>query len=64
MRSKKGVRILGIHFGIETQWGGFYIHCSKVSFRICLGFIAITILPIYFDDMLEGYIENEKRKIS
>jgi len=55
---------MGIHFGIETQWGGFYVLKGKASFGLCMGFFAITILPVYFDDMLAGYIENESRKLS
>jgi hypothetical protein len=59
---EEGGKIVGIHIGIETQYGGFYVTGSlkPLTFRLCLGFFAITVLPVYFDDMLKGYVENEK----
>lgn len=33
-------------------WGGFYIH-NGYTLRLCLGWLALTILPVDFDCLLE-----------
>jgi hypothetical protein len=40
---------LAFSFG---PWGGFYLH-TGYTFRICLGWVAITFLPVDFDYLLE-----------
>jgi len=38
-------------------WGGFYKHLSKIAWRICLGWMAITIIPEDFDYWLLDRLE-------
>lgn len=35
-------------------WGGFYIH-RRYIWRVCLGFVAFTYMPIEVDDLLESH---------
>jgi len=37
------------------KYAGFYVWISRISFRICLGFVAFT---VYWTVDLETYIEH------
>lgn len=37
----------------DLRWGGFYIHWSESSKRICLGFVALTFHPFSIYDKIE-----------
>lgn len=40
------------------KWGGFYCHTSKMSARVCVGWIAFTLLRFDLDVVLEKLLEN------
>lgn len=44
------------------SYGGFYIHQSTGSFRVCLGWFAITILTDDFDDFLVDALDIMERR--
>ena len=50
---------IAIHW--DKEWGGFYIHKGYAS-RIALGYIAITIVPIPFDELLKGYVKGANER--
>jgi len=47
------------------KWGGFYPHFGKSTCRICLGFIAFTIvwfdLDMVLEDMATAWLEKRKK---
>jgi hypothetical protein len=47
------------------KWGGFYVHRPKGRFvsRVCLGFVAITYLPLEIDELMEAYADQRERRI-
>lgn len=48
------------------KYGGFYI-LNKTSFRICLGWIAFTLMPVDMDDFIKSLtdkIERLEKKLS
>jgi len=46
------MRGLGILISIG-RWGGVYVALHGFAPRVCLGFVAITLLPCDGDDMLQ-----------
>jgi hypothetical protein len=36
-------------------WGGFYVHRGFFH-RLCLGWVAITVVPVELDDLMEAYV--------
>lgn len=38
------------------KWGGIYKANSPFSFRLCLGFVSVTVFKKDIDDVLEEYI--------
>jgi len=42
------------------KWGGFYFHRGYAT-RLCLGFIAITLLPEDLDNLLARLTAKNKR---
>lgn len=42
------------------RWGGVYI-TRGWSFRLCLGWVALTILPADLDRLLRRLLEEEQR---
>jgi len=42
---------------ISVSWGGyggFYIHIGFAK-RICLGWVAVSFMPLEIDDLIEAY---------
>lgn len=37
-------------------WGGFYAR-RGFCWRVCLGWVAITFLPVEIDDLMEDYAD-------
>lgn len=37
-------------------WGGFYVN-RGFGLRLCLGWLAITALPVDLDDLMEAYAD-------
>lgn len=35
-------------------WGGFYVHPR----RLCLGWVALTYVPVEIDDLMEAYADT------
>lgn len=35
-------------------WGGFYVH-RKFFQRVCIGWLAITVVPVELDDLMDAY---------
>lgn len=48
---------LAIHW--DKKWGGFYLHKGH-TFRLCLGYLAITFVPLPFDEILDSYITTQE----
>lgn len=51
----------------DKEWGGFYIS-TGYGWRICLGYVALTWLPVPLDETLRlsivgGKMENERRAL-
>jgi len=40
------------------RYGGFYLHAR----RFCLGWIALTYVPVEIDDLMRGYVETLVRE--
>jgi hypothetical protein len=38
------------------RWGGVYVHRR----RLCLGWVAITLLPMEIEDLMRAYTEHVK----
>jgi hypothetical protein len=38
-------------------WGGFYLN-PGYSKRLCVGWLAITYVPVELDDMMEAYVSR------
>jgi len=41
-----------IMIAIDREWGGLYLY-HGFGWRLCLGFVAITVLPLKDDGILE-----------
>jgi hypothetical protein len=55
----KGVKgTLAISWG---PWGGFYARRGFVK-RACLGWVAVTYVPVELDDMMEAWRERAERR--
>ena len=39
------------------RWGGFYIHCDY-TFRVCLGWVSLTLIPRDLDELLIDLVER------
>lgn len=37
-------------------WGGFYVH-RGFCHRLCLGWLAVTLVPVELDDLMEAYVD-------
>lgn len=48
---------LAVSFG---KWGGFYIS-KRSTWRVCLGWVAITYFPYDIDDILNELLEKAKK---
>lgn len=47
---------------LALSWGpagGFYTHRGGCK-RVCIGKIAITLLPVELDEMMEAYVEHRE----
>lgn len=44
-------------------WGGFYLN-PGYSKRLCIGWLAITYVPVELDDMMEAYATAPKLRAS
>ena len=42
-------------------WGGFYAS-GGYGWRLCIGWVALTYLPIELDDMARAYVQVEEAK--
>ena len=56
-RDRKG-KSLVVSYG---RWGGFYFHHGENAIRLCLGWIAITIIPADIDDLFERLLLRNVR---
>jgi hypothetical protein len=45
-----------ILIGIDRQYGGFYVY-RGFTWRVCLGWLAVTFVPMKEGDLLEGIRE-------
>lgn len=41
------------------RWGGFYVH-RGYSWRLCLGWVAITAFPADFDRRVWGWLRRDE----
>lgn len=39
-------------------WGGLYVHRA----RLCLGWVALTYVPIELDDLMEGWTAHREAR--
>jgi hypothetical protein len=44
--------------GMDRRWAGFYVDLSRTGLRICLGFVAFTIMPISDYELLEALLDK------
>ena len=50
------------HFTVALSvgpWGGFYLHRGFFH-RLCLGYVALTVVPVELDDLMEAYVNEER----
>lgn len=33
------------------RWGGFYVHSGAITWRVCLGWVALTVCKFEIDDL-------------
>ncbi len=45
---------------IDRKYGGFYVHRSDTSMRVCLGYVAFTYHPFSIYDRLRAVNSNEE----
>jgi hypothetical protein len=45
----------------DGPWGGFYVHRGFFH-RLCLGWLALTVVPVELDDLMEAYAKKEERQ--
>ena len=49
--------------GMDKRWAGFYVSLSRRTFRICLGFVAFTVMRVPDYDVLDALLNKYTKEL-
>jgi len=52
---------IALSFG---KYGGFYAHFSGAAWRVCLGWMALTVLFMDLDNWLEEWLDRAEQSVT